>query len=360
MNVAFGGTLHQHLPDMPGLLAHGVPGREHRGAAPGDARAAHPAVGDHQVGSPHVLVAPPSRGGPRRRWPRRERPQPRRPGRSDRTADPRHEHDRALRSRDHVDARRAVAPGGDGGDRSARSSRCSMRSSTLRAGSWLPGPCPARRTDGTARTGSSTTTPRGPAVRTRGRADPRSARPRTLVARIDHVGSTSVPGLAAKPIIDIQLSLVSMVHARTYVEPLVGARLPTGSPIPGTTSTSTSAEDREGDDQFHIHACEAGERLGTAPPRASATRFEPIPTPPPRTRTSNDGWPPTIPRHHGLRRRQDRRSSATSRLDPGDCPQEPADGASVSRPVPAIIPGIWGAERSPAEPAGREIRTEPP
>lgn len=25
MNVAFGGTLHQHLPDMPGLLEHGVP-----------------------------------------------------------------------------------------------------------------------------------------------------------------------------------------------------------------------------------------------------------------------------------------------------------------------------------------------
>jgi putative glutamine amidotransferase len=25
LNVAFGGTLHQHLPDMPGLLAHGVP-----------------------------------------------------------------------------------------------------------------------------------------------------------------------------------------------------------------------------------------------------------------------------------------------------------------------------------------------
>ena len=25
MNVAFGGTLHQHLPDLPGLLEHGVP-----------------------------------------------------------------------------------------------------------------------------------------------------------------------------------------------------------------------------------------------------------------------------------------------------------------------------------------------
>ena len=25
MNVAFGGTLHQHLPDVPGLIQHGVP-----------------------------------------------------------------------------------------------------------------------------------------------------------------------------------------------------------------------------------------------------------------------------------------------------------------------------------------------
>jgi putative glutamine amidotransferase len=28
MNVAFGGTLHQHLPDLPGLLEHGVPAED--------------------------------------------------------------------------------------------------------------------------------------------------------------------------------------------------------------------------------------------------------------------------------------------------------------------------------------------
>ena len=28
INVAFGGTLHQHLPDVPGLIQHGVPGQD--------------------------------------------------------------------------------------------------------------------------------------------------------------------------------------------------------------------------------------------------------------------------------------------------------------------------------------------
>jgi GrpB-like predicted nucleotidyltransferase (UPF0157 family) len=31
-----------------------------------------------------------------------------------------------------------------------------------------------------------------------------------LTLRIDHVGSTAVPGLAAKPVIDIQVSVVSL------------------------------------------------------------------------------------------------------------------------------------------------------
>jgi GrpB-like predicted nucleotidyltransferase (UPF0157 family) len=38
--------------------------------------------------------------------------------------------------------------------------------------------------------------------------------------RIEHVGSTAVPGLAAKPIIDIQVSVVSLDKLHTYAEPL--------------------------------------------------------------------------------------------------------------------------------------------
>jgi GrpB-like predicted nucleotidyltransferase (UPF0157 family) len=41
-----------------------------------------------------------------------------------------------------------------------------------------------------------------------------------LAVRIDHNGSTSIPGLAAKPIIDIQVSVESLQPIGTYREPL--------------------------------------------------------------------------------------------------------------------------------------------
>jgi GrpB-like predicted nucleotidyltransferase (UPF0157 family) len=42
----------------------------------------------------------------------------------------------------------------------------------------------------------------------------------SLAVRIDHHGSTSVPGLAAKPIIDIQISVRSLVPLSAYATPL--------------------------------------------------------------------------------------------------------------------------------------------
>ncbi|MFP5261278.1 MAG: GrpB family protein [Blastocatellia bacterium] len=42
-----------------------------------------------------------------------------------------------------------------------------------------------------------------------------------LALRIDHNGSTSVPGLAAKPIIDIQVSVRQLQPIETYAAPLV-------------------------------------------------------------------------------------------------------------------------------------------
>ncbi|WP_216822270.1 GrpB family protein [Streptomyces aureus] len=41
-------------------------------------------------------------------------------------------------------------------------------------------------------------------------------------ARIDHIGSTSVPGLAAKPVIDIQISVMSLEPTDSFLGPLTG------------------------------------------------------------------------------------------------------------------------------------------
>jgi GrpB-like predicted nucleotidyltransferase (UPF0157 family) len=42
----------------------------------------------------------------------------------------------------------------------------------------------------------------------------------SLSLRIEHVGSTSIPGLAAKPVIDIQISVATLDGLDVYVAPL--------------------------------------------------------------------------------------------------------------------------------------------
>ncbi len=41
-----------------------------------------------------------------------------------------------------------------------------------------------------------------------------------IAIRLEHVGSTSVPGLAAKPVLDLQLSVAAIDPRAAYVEPL--------------------------------------------------------------------------------------------------------------------------------------------
>lgn len=43
-----------------------------------------------------------------------------------------------------------------------------------------------------------------------------------VVGRIDHIGSTAVLGLAAKPVIDIQISVASLEPVRAYLSQLEG------------------------------------------------------------------------------------------------------------------------------------------
>jgi GrpB-like predicted nucleotidyltransferase (UPF0157 family) len=73
--------------------------------------------------------------------------------------------------------------------------------------------------------------------------------------RIEHVGSTSVPGLAAKPIIDVQVSVRDLAQEDAYVPPLeqVGLQLRSRDrlhryfrPFPGMARDT------------HVHVCEVG------------------------------------------------------------------------------------------------------
>ena len=86
----------------------------------------------------------------------------------------------------------------------------------------------------------------------------RGASPTDLVARIDHVGSTAVPGLAAKPIVDIQLSLVSMVPRSAYVDPLRALGYRWIADPWDDEHEYFSLDDADGTRRFQIHACKAG------------------------------------------------------------------------------------------------------
>lgn len=77
----------------------------------------------------------------------------------------------------------------------------------------------------------------------------------TVAVRIEHVGSTSVRGLPAKPIIDVQISVDDLVNERSYVPPMerLGLQLRSRDayhryfrPFPGRPR------------DIHVHVCAAG------------------------------------------------------------------------------------------------------
>lgn len=52
----------------------------------------------------------------------------------------------------------------------------------------------------------------------------RACLPRRLVGRIEHFGSTAVPGLPAKPVIDMLVEVASLRAARTVIAPILVAQ----------------------------------------------------------------------------------------------------------------------------------------
>jgi GrpB-like predicted nucleotidyltransferase (UPF0157 family) len=78
-----------------------------------------------------------------------------------------------------------------------------------------------------------------------------------VAVRVDHVGSTAVPGLAAKPIIDIQVSVDAMVPRDRFAGPLteLGYTLVAD---PTDVEHEFLRRDVDGVRTHQIHVCPAG------------------------------------------------------------------------------------------------------
>lgn len=77
-----------------------------------------------------------------------------------------------------------------------------------------------------------------------------------VAVRIDHIGSTAVPGLAAKPIIDIQLSVNSFEPFETISSPLEAAGFRYRADNPDLTKKYF--REQPGHRRTHIHVRRAG------------------------------------------------------------------------------------------------------
>jgi GrpB-like predicted nucleotidyltransferase (UPF0157 family) len=75
--------------------------------------------------------------------------------------------------------------------------------------------------------------------------------------RLEHVGSTSVPGLGAKPIIDMQVSVTDIARREHYVGPLEGLGY-LFAPDPAFPDYHYFAKPHARPRTHHLHVCEAG------------------------------------------------------------------------------------------------------
>jgi len=75
----------------------------------------------------------------------------------------------------------------------------------------------------------------------------------TAAVRVEHIGSTSVPGLAAKPIIDIVVAVGDITAEEEYLLPLLAAGYELRTREPGHRLVRTAARD------VHVHIMQEGD-----------------------------------------------------------------------------------------------------
>ncbi|MFJ5991390.1 GrpB family protein [Lentzea sp. NPDC092896] len=77
-----------------------------------------------------------------------------------------------------------------------------------------------------------------------------------VAVRIDHIGSTAVPGLAAKPYLDVQVSVASFHPLALYRDPLerLGLRFRADNP----ELTKRYFREQDGTPRVHVHVRRAG------------------------------------------------------------------------------------------------------
>jgi len=78
-----------------------------------------------------------------------------------------------------------------------------------------------------------------------------------IAAAVEHIGSTSVPGLAAKPIIDILVTVPDITAEEDYLEPLIAAGYVLRVREPGHRLVRTEQRD------VHVHILEVDDPAAT-------------------------------------------------------------------------------------------------
>jgi putative glutamine amidotransferase len=213
MNVAFGGTLHQHLPGMPGLLEHGVPladtvsTHDVKVAAEGrlfaTTKASRLSCSSHH----HQGVDRLGTGLAANGW----SPDGLVEG-IERVVDDPYNEVWMLGVQWHPEDTAAEDP-----------TQQALFDGLALLAKWFGSQARSGKREGRTREyGIVEYDPSWPLSFEEEAARIREALDEVAI-RVDHVGSTSVPGLAAKPVIDIQVSVASMEPRGRYVEPLVEA-----------------------------------------------------------------------------------------------------------------------------------------